>query len=145
MSVYKSDNIELSASAENVFSKLSNLENLKGMIDKVPADKIPEDKRGMLESISITPDSISLPAGPVGNLTFRVVEKTEPSRIKLAAENSPIPLSLQLDLTPQTASSCNAQAVIDISLPAMLAPMIGGQIQKMADQFGQVLKAIPFS
>lgn len=145
MSVYKSDNIKLSAPAESVFSKLSNLENLKGMLANVPADKIPEDKRGMLESISITPDSISLPAGPVGNLTFRVAEKIEPSRIKLDAENSPIPLSLQMDITPESSSSCQAQVSINISLPAMLAPMIGGQIQKMADQFGQVLKAIPFS
>lgn len=145
MSVYKSDSIELSASAESVFSKLSNLENLKGMLAKVPADKVPEDKRDMLNSIIITPDSISLPAGPVGNLTFKVVEKVAPSKIRLDAENSPIPLSLQLDITPKTASNCYAQAVINISLPAMLAPMIGGQIQKMAEQFGQVLKAIPFS
>lgn len=145
MSVYKSDKIELSASAENVYNKLSNLENLRSMLENVPAESVPDDKREMFDSISITPDSISVPAGPVGNLTFRVVEKTEPSRIKLAAENSPIPLSLQMDLKPVDSSACEAQVVIDIALPAMLAPMIGGQIQKMADQFGQVLKAIPFS
>lgn len=145
MSVYKSDKVELSAPAESVYAKLSNLENLRSMLAGVPAESVPEDKRELFDSISITPDSISVPAGPVGNLTFKVVEKTEPSRIKLAAENSPIPLSLQMNLEPKGPDASEAQVMIDIALPAMLAPMVGGQIQKMADQFGQVLKAIPFS
>lgn len=145
MSVYKSEKVDLSASAETVFNKLSNLENLRALLGNVSPESVPEDKREMFESIEITPDSISVPAGPVGNLTFRVVEKREPSLIELAAENSPIPLSLAMNLMPLTDCSCEAQVAIDIKLPPMLAPMVGGHIQKMADQFGQVLKAIPFS
>ncbi len=145
MSTYKSDSVTLNTSAENLFSRLSNLENLKAMLDNAPADAIPADKREMLESITITPDSISVPAGPVGSLTFRVVEKVEPTLVKLSAENSPMPLTLALDITPKGPEECAAKVDIDIALPAMLKPMIGGQIQKMADQFGQILKSIPFS
>jgi len=145
MANYKSQPVTLSASATSVFSKFSNLENLRSLLEKVPADKIPADKREMFDNISITHDSISVPAGPVGNLTFRVVEKIEPSFIKLDAENSPIPLTMSLHISPTTAGSCTAFADIDISLPPMLKPMVGGHIQKMADQFGQVLKSIPFA
>ena len=145
MSTYKSDSVTIHNSAENVFSRLSNLENLKGMLAQAPADSIPADKREMLESITITPDSISVPAGPVGSLTFRVVEKVAPTLVKLSAENSPMPLTLALDITPKGAEECSARVDIDIAIPAMLKPMIGGQIQKMADQFGQMLKSIPFS
>lgn len=145
MSVYKSDNVELQASAEDVYNKLSNLENLRSLLEKVPADQVPSDKREMFDSIQITPDTISVPAGPVGNLTFRVTDKTKPSLIRLQAEGSPVPLSLEMNIRPQGEEACNAQVTIDIKLPPMLAPMVGGHIQKMADQFGQVLKAIPFS
>lgn len=145
MAIYSSDSVTLSSSAENVYSKFSNLENLRALLDKVPADSIPDDKRAMYESITITPDSITVPGGPVGALSFKVVEKCEPSLIRLNGEGSPVPLTLSMNITPVNADSCKVKVDIDIALPAMLKPMVGGHIQKMADQFSQVLKAIPLS
>ena len=63
MAVYKSENVELNASAESVYGKLSNLENLRSLLEKVPADQVPDDKREMFDSIQITPETISVPAG----------------------------------------------------------------------------------
>ncbi|MDE6444654.1 MAG: hypothetical protein K2K64_09600 [Muribaculaceae bacterium] len=145
MAKYQSSEETLQASAEAVFSKLSNLENLRSLLDRVPADKIPEDKKAMFDNITITPDSITVPGGPVGALTFRMTEKVEPTLIALSGEGSPVPLSLAMHITPESESSCKAKVEIDIEIPAMLKPMIGGHIQKMADQFGEVLKAIPFA
>lgn len=145
MAVYKSENIKLNASAEAVYNKLSNLENLRGMLDKVPADKIPEDKRQMFDNIKITSDTIEVPGGPMGNLTFRVVEREAPRLIKLKGEGIPIQMALVLNVLPVTESTSEANVDIDIDIPLMLKPMIGGQIQKIADQFGQVLGAIPFA
>ena len=145
MSSYNSGAVKLNTSAENVYSKLSNLGNLRDILERVPADSIPADKRDLFNSLNVTADSISVPAGPIGSLTFRVVERKEPSLIKLAAENSPMPMSIALNLKPETDSACTADVDIDIALPAMLKPMVGGHIQKMADQFGQVLKSIPFA
>lgn len=145
MSKYTSGEVTLPASADVVFSKLSNLENLKSLLTNVPADKIPADKREMFDNITITSDSITVPGGPVGALTFRVVEKKAPSLIRLEAEGSPIPLGMAMHVAPESAGSSKASVEIDIDLPMMLKPMLGGQIQKMADQFGQVLQAIPFA
>ena len=145
MAIYSSGNVTLQAPATSVFDKLSNLENLKGMLDKVPADRIPEDKRAMFENIRITPDTIEVPGGPMGNLTFRVVERQSPSLIKLQGEGIPIQMSLALHVKPLTDTTSSANVEIDINIPAMLKPMVGGQIQKIADQFGDVLGAIPFA
>ena len=145
MSIYSSGNITLNASASSVFDKLSNLENLQGMLNKVPADKIPEDKRQMFENIKITPDTIEVPGGPMGNLLFRVTERKAPSLIKLKGEGIPVEMALVLHVTPISDTSSSANVDIDINLPAMLKPMIGGQIQKIANQFGDVLGAIPFA
>lgn len=147
MATYNSEEISLMAPAGAVYSKLSNLDNLRSLLEKVPADKIPVDKLEMFNSISVTPDSVTVPGGPVGALTFRMKEKVEPTLIKLAGEGLPpgIALSLSLHITPEGESTSKAKVTIDISIPAMLKPMVSGPLQKMADQFGQVLRAIPFA
>lgn len=145
MAVYSSGNVTLNASAQTVFDKLSNLENLQGMLDKVPADRVPEDKRQMFENIKITHDTIEVPGGPMGSLTFRVTERVAPSLIKLQGEGIPLQMALVLNVKPLTATTSEANVDIDINIPAMLKPMIGGQIQKIANQFGDVLGAIPFA
>ena len=147
MATYNSEEISLMAPAGAVYSKLSNLDNLRSLLEKVPADKIPADKLEMFNSISVTPDSVTVPGGPVGALTFRMKEKVEPTLIKLAGEGLPpgIALSLSLHITPEGESTSKAKVSIDISIPAMLKPMVSGPLQKMADQFGQVLRAIPFA
>lgn len=145
MAIYKSAEINLPASAETVFSKLSNLENLRSLLANVPEGSIPADKKEMFDNITITSDSITVPGGPVGALTFKVTEKEAPNYIRLTGEGAPIPMALAMHLSPVDSNSSKAQVDIDIQIPAMLKPMIGGQIQKMADQFGQVLQSIPFS
>lgn len=145
MAVYKSEEVPLKASAENVFSRLSDFDSLRALLAQVPADQIPADKREMFDSIKLTGDSIELPGGPVGAIRLKVVEKTSPSRIRLVGEGTPVPLSLQLDINPVDEDSCRAMAQVDIQIPAMLRPMISGPMQKMTEQFAHVLRSIPFS
>ena len=68
MATYKSDDVTLLAPAEKVFAKLDTREGLGDMIKNAPADQIPEDKRQMLEGISVTADTITFPAGPDGGV-----------------------------------------------------------------------------
>lgn len=143
MATYTSPEVTLQASAETVFNKLSNLENLKSLLEKLPQDQIPEDKREVFNNMTITPDSLSIP-GPMGNLTFRVTEKVSPTLIRLTGEGSPVPISLGMKIKPESENTSKAKVDIELEIPAMLKPMVGGHIQKMADQFGQVLTAIPF-
>ncbi|MCH5232486.1 MAG: hypothetical protein J1E78_02525 [Muribaculaceae bacterium] len=145
MTTYSSPEVTLKADASTVFSKISNLENLRTMLDKVSPDKIPADKRQMFDNIKITADSIEVPGGPMGSLIFRVVEKRPPELIKLNGEGIPIAMSLAMHVKPEGETESKARVDIEIDIPVMLKPMVGGQIQKMANQFGEVLGAIPFA
>lgn len=145
MATYKSEEVMLRASAENVFNKLSNLGSLKDLLAQVPEDQIPADKKEMFDNIRLTDDSIELPGGPVGSIRLKVVEKTAPTCIRLQGEGTPVPLSLQLHIHPVDDSCCRAMAQIDIEIPAMLRPMISGPMNKMTEQFAQVLHSIPFA
>ena len=139
MALYKSKIQQIPASAEAVFDKLSDMSNLKSVLANVPESAIPADKRELFDAVRVSENSISFPAGPVGALTLRMARKERPGLIELIGEGAPVALTLSLEITPTGASSSEGCVAIDIAIPAMLKPMIGGTLQKMADQFGDVL------
>ena len=135
----------IGANAEKVYARYSNLENLSTLLANIPADQIPSDNRDMLDNIKVEKDSISLPAGPVGAIRLVMAERIEPTLIRLQGEGAPVPLSLSLHITPIDAQSCETSVEIDIEIPRMMLPMIKGTLQKMADQIGAILPAIPYN
>lgn len=144
MAKYESEEKRISASAERVYARLSNLEGLRSLLEKVPASAVPEDKRALLEGIEITPDTITIPGGPVGSVKMRKCSCIEPELIELKGEGTPVPISLALKIKPVNSESCLAKAEIDLEIPAMLKPMVSGPMQKMISQFGDVLGALNF-
>lgn len=145
MAIFKSETVTLNYPAATVFNKLSDLEGLKGLLQNVPADKIPADKIEMFEKIEITPETIMIPGGPAGNITLRMSEKTPFSLIKMEGEGTPVPLTLMMRVSPLTDDSCEAVVEIDIKVPMLVMPMIKGPLQQIVDQFAQVLKTIPMA
>lgn len=144
MSTYKSGETIINAPAQAVYARLSNLENLKNFLQNVPEDKIPEDKRQMLEQIVVTPTSISLPGGPVGSVTLELTKCVEPSLIELSGVGTPVAMKLMVNIAEETAETSSARVALDIDIPMMLKPMVGGTLQKMVDQFGSMLSVMPF-
>lgn len=144
MPAYKSTGRRINASAQAVFDKLSNLEGLKDVLAKVPESAIPQDKKELFDNVKVTSDSISFPAGPVGEITLKIAERLAPTLIRLAGVGTPVPLGMSLEIAPLTDTSCEAAVVINLDIPKMMAPMIGGTIQKMADQFADVLERLNY-
>lgn len=144
MSTYKSDKIQLPYPASTVFTKISDLNGLTEVLKNVPSDKIPDEQKKMLEQVRVSSDTISFPAGPVGEITLKMVEKIEPSLIKLVGEGTPVPLSMSMHISALTPDTSEAYVEIDVQIPAMLAPMVNKPLQQMADQFGKMLRQMPF-
>lgn len=144
MAEYKSAETPIKASAEAVYRKLSNLEGLKELLGRVPEEQVPADQRDLFNQIQITPDTISFPAGPVGDLTLRLTETVEPTFIKLEGVGTPVPMALMLHIHPSTEVSCSVQVEIDLQILAMLKPMVSGPINKMVSQFAEMLRNLPF-
>lgn len=144
MATYKSETKRVAASAQQVYSKLSDLENLRAVIDNIPEDRIPADKRQMLEQIRITSDSISLPAGPVGEIKLQVSKLDPFSRIELTGIGTPVPLTLGVRISDEGPEESSVQVVLDIEIPMMLKPMVGGTLQKMVDEFASVMTAVRY-
>lgn len=100
-------------------------------------EQLPQEQRARLTGVSFTPDSIVLQTPQVGAITLKVAERT-PGRVRLDAQGSPVPLALVIDVAPEGTGS-SLQAGVDVEIPAMLRPLIGGRMQEMADKFGDVL------
>ena len=145
MTNIKSEKAIIPASAEQVYDKLSNLDNLKPLLEKIPADQIPADKKEMFENLNITADSISIPAGPVGEIKLRVTDRLPYSLIQLTGEGTPVPMNMQLAIESKSPQSCEVQVIISLDIPLMLKPMVSGPLKKVADQFVNVMGALPFN
>lgn len=141
----KSEKKIVDAPASVVYEKLSNLENLKQLLDNLPADQIPEDKRQMFENLQITSDTISIPGGPVGAVKLRVTDKMPNSLIQLSGEGTPVAMYMRLEIEDKGASQCEVQVSMSLDIPVMLKPMVSGPLKKVVDQFIQVLGAIKFN
>ena len=145
MATYKSEVVSLAYPAETVFGKLSNLEGFGGILKNVPADKVPADQLARLGRVRVTPDTISFPAGPAGEVTLKVAETDAPNLIRMEGFGTPVPMSLTLHITPLTPETCESYVQIDIQIPAMLKPMVNGPLQKMPDQIAQMLRQVPMA
>ena len=134
MATYKSKQVTISHPIEEVYERISNIGAYQQKLDSLPAEV--KDKLG---DVRIEPDAIVITAAPVGEIRFAVKERIKPSSVKLSAEQSPVPLTLSVNLTPDSDSSTNAVSQIDVEIPAMLKPMVGGKMQEAADKFGELI------
>ena len=145
MTTVKSEKKTIYAPAEKVYDKLSNLDNLKSLLENIPRDSVPQDKLEMFDNVRVTSDSIAIPAGPVGEITLRVTDRLPYSLIRLDGEGTPVPLNMQLEIESRGANESEVQIAIHLDIPVMLKPMVSGPLKKIVDQFSQVLGAIPFN
>ena len=90
--------------------------------------------------MQFTDDSISINAAPVGQLKFVVKERIAPSKVTLEAAQSPVPLRLVVELEPDGDDAAIATSIIDVEIPVMLRPLVGGKLQEASDKFGELLK-----
>ena len=87
-------------------------------------------------------DSIIINTPNVGEIAFTIIERKEPSLVKLGAANSPVPFDITVNLTPESADTTEAQTEINVEIPAMLKPLVGGKLQEAANQFGNMLSTM---
>ena len=129
--------------ASTVFEKYSDLEGLGELLKNVPEGYASADQMQMLSKIRVTSDTIVIPGGPVGEITLRVVERQAPTLIRLEGVGTPVPLGMSLHIVPLTPETCETYVQNDLQIPAIMKPMVNGPMQKMVDQFGQMMRQMP--
>lgn len=122
--------------AQAVADKFADLSRFQATLDAVPAEE-----RAKIGDVRLTTDSIIMNTPQVGEIVLKVTDRT-PERVALQAVGSPVPMALTVDIEPEGDQASRLTTSIEVEIPAMLKPMIGGTLQKAADSFGQLMSRL---
>lgn len=137
MAVYSGKPVTIGRNIDDIYAKVSDLSQYKEMVESLPADQ-----REKLSGVEFRGDAFKMDAPGVGELVFKIIERTAPTHVGLNAEGCPIPLKLSLDLTDVDGESTRLTPRIEMQIPPMLRPFIGNKIQEAADKFGEVFTSL---
>jgi hypothetical protein len=119
-----------------IFNILSDLNNLEGVKDKIPSDKI--------ENFSFDRDSCSFSISPVGQIRFLIVEREPVKTIKFTADQSPVELNFWIQLKQVAERDTRMKLTLKANLNPFLKPMLSKPLQEGVNKVADVLAAIQY-
>ncbi len=136
MTKFESDVKFIPASQEAVYEKLSDLNNLEKVKDRLPADKV--------KNLTFDSDSMSVEVSPVGKISLQIVEKEPCKCIKFGTTDSPLPFNLWIQLLPVTETECKMKLTIGVELNPFMKAMVQKPLQEGLQKMADMLALIPY-
>lgn len=128
-------------SQEQVYAKVSDLSNIKTLIDRIPEDQ----KKGInLENLECTPDRVSTVAQPIGKVEIAIVSREPFKCVKLESTESPIKLYMWIQIVSIGQNSCKIKLTVDADLNMFMAKMVEKPLTQAVDKMADMLAAIPY-
>ncbi|MBR6757454.1 MAG: SRPBCC family protein [Bacteroidaceae bacterium] len=140
MTSFESKITRIPAPIDKVYAKLSDLNNLEAIRDRIPADKLAQIKEMRFDA-----DSCTINVDPVGALTFRIIEREAPKLVKFSAENSPLPLFMWVQFVPVDEQNTKTRITVKAEINAFLKPMVSKPLQEAIDRMAEMLAVIPYN
>lgn len=137
MATYSSKPAVINRHIQEIFDRFSDLSNLQNQLKELP-----EDQLARIGDVKFDTDSIAINTPQVGEIKFQVTERVAPGKIVFGSPSSPIPLNMILTLKSLTVDSTEVVTAIDVEIPMMLRPLIGGKLQEAADQFSKLMSQL---
>lgn len=137
MATYKGKAAVVNQPAVDVYNKISNLESYRQRLETLPPEL-----REKLGDVQFTGDSIIITAQPVGNIVFQITEKVEPKHVRLEAQQSPVPFAIIINLADNGNDTSTVTPELNVEIPPMLKPLVGGKLQEAADKFGDLISTL---
>lgn len=133
MARFSSKTVNLPVSADVICEKFSDLSRFESALEQLP-----DEQRAKIGDVKFDSDTLIIQTPQVGEIKFQRTELT-PEKIAFAAIGSPVPLNMIIDLKALSSDSTDLTTNIEVEIPAMLRPLLGGTMQKAADQFSQLI------
>jgi hypothetical protein len=138
MDTFESKIVHINSNAKAIFEKLSNLDNLRPIIDNIPQDKIkPED-------ITLTADSCSIKVDAMGEIGFKIIEREEYKCIKFASDKSPVEFYIWIQLVEKAPYDTKAKITLKADIPFMIKMFIKDKLANGLDQAADLLTKIQY-
>ena len=124
------------ASQNAVYEKLSDLNNLDKVKDRLPQDKV--------KNLSFDKANLSIEVPPVGKIVLQIVEKEPCKCIKFATTSSPLPFNLWIQIVPVTETECKMKLTIGMELNPFMKTMVQKPLQEGLEKMVDMLAMIQY-
>ena len=128
-------------SQERVYNKLSDLNNLEGVRERL--DMVKDKLDGKLEDMSFDRDSITLKVQGI-SLTLRIIEREPLKCIKFEGDKSPIPLNLWIQILPVTQEEAKMKVTIRAEVNMFMKAMVSKPLQEGVEELADMLAMLPY-
>lgn len=128
-------------SQERVYNKLSDLNNLEGVRERL--DMVKDKLDGKLEDMSFDRDSITLKVQGI-SLTLRIIEREPLKCIKFEGDKSPIPLNLWIQILPVTQEEAKMKVTIRAEVNMFMKAMVSKPLQERVEKLADMLAMLPY-
>lgn len=128
-------------SQERVYNKLSDLNNLEGVRERL--DMVKDKLEGKLEDMSFDRDSITLKVQGI-SLTLRIIEREPLKCIKFEGDKSPIPLNLWIQILPVTQEEAKMKVTIRAEVNMFMKAMVSKPLQEGVEKLADMLAMLPY-
>ena len=136
MTKFESSVKSISYSQERVYEKLSNLNNLKDIKDRLPQEQV--------KDINFDADSLSFSIPPVGKLELKIIEREPCKCIKFTTTNSPLPFNLWIQLVPTAEQECKMKITIGMDINPFMKAMVQKPLQDGLEKMVTMLSLIEY-
>ena len=128
-------------SQESVYSKVSDLSNLRTLIDQIPED---QKQNINLENLECTPDRVSTTVSPVGKIELAIVQREPVKCVKMETLQSPIKLTVWIQIVSTGDSSCKIKLTVDADLNIFMAKMVEKPLTEAVEKLADTLAVLPY-
>ncbi len=141
MAQYESSIKHIPYSQERVYNKLSDLNNLNSVGDRL--DLIKDKLDGKLEDMTFDSDSLTLKVQGF-NLTMRIIEREPLKCIKFEGDKTPIPLNLWIQILPEGMDNAKMKVTIRAEVNMFMKAMVAKPLQEGVEKLADMLSMIPY-
>jgi carbon monoxide dehydrogenase subunit G len=135
MAKFESNIKQIAYSQEAVYRCISDLSNIEKIRDRIPADKF--------EKLAFTSDEITI-GSPVGEVTMKIIERDEPKCVKFQTVQSPVPMTMWVQMLPVGEQTSKIRVTIDADIPIFLKGMVSKPLQEAVEKIADALAMIPY-
>lgn len=139
METYESNIVHVQASAQQIFDKLSNLENLQPLLNNLPPEATEKVK-----DIAVTADSCRFTIDNFGQMGFKIIEKEPYKTIKFSGDDTPVEVFMWIQLVEKEAYDTKMKVTLKADIPFMLKMMVGSKLKDGVNQIATILSKIPY-
>lgn len=158
MAKYESKKKAIPYAQSVVYAKLSDLRNLEVLKTRLNSDQpdIPDEMKAqvneeqlskakeLIQNMEFTADTMSIDIPPMGKIVVEIIEREPEKLVKLTSTQSPIPLTVWIQLVPTSETSCAMRLTLEAELNMFLKMAIGGKLKEGVDKFADMLAKIPY-